>query len=99
VKKKVFKACFNELLFMKVKGVRSSKNELVLEVIDEGHTLLNLIKAFLVGQPGVVFAGYKEEHPLLNKTFFTLKTKYKTPKEVMNNAFKRINEELKTASI
>ncbi len=66
---------------MKLTVIRSTDNELEIEIVGENETLLNPIKQALLADKDVEFAEYIIEHPLLAtpKIFLRTKGKVKPP--------------------
>ncbi|OWA50788.1 putative DNA-directed RNA polymerase II subunit RPB11-a [Hypsibius exemplaris] len=61
----------------------------------EDHTLGNMIRAQLIKDPNVVFAGYKVPHPLENKFILRIQTTADyAPTEALNNAITDLLSEL-----
>jgi len=75
--------------------------ELKLEVLEEGHTLLNLLQKQLLHNRRVEMAGYDVPHRLLQKAVFYVRTKgEETPVNAIIEASKAIKaqvEELEDA--
>lgn len=82
---------------MKLNIVKRSSDRLMMEVGDEGHTLLNLLQSSLLRLKYVKMAGYSKPHPLMNKSVLTVVTKEgKPPEEALveaaENAKNMLNE-------
>ncbi|GAV02227.1 hypothetical protein RvY_12820 [Ramazzottius varieornatus] len=61
----------------------------------EDHTLGNMLRAQLIKDPNVVFAGYKVPHPLENKFILRIQTTADyAPHEALNNAITDLLSEL-----
>lgn len=58
---------------MEMDFVERNKGCWIMKFTNESHTLLNLLRRKLLDDKTVKFVGYEEEHPLLNKTVFTVK--------------------------
>jgi len=58
------------------------------------HTLPNLLRETLLSDPKVEFVSYALNHPLGKDAKFILKTKGKTAKKALTEAFSSIEEEL-----
>ena len=65
-------------------------NAVVFTISKEDHTLANMLRAQLLKDPQVIFAGYKIPHPLEHKVVLrvqTINSDY-TPVQAMENAIK-----------
>lgn len=61
----------------------------------EDHTLGNMLRAQLIKDPNVIFAGYKVPHPLENKFILRIQTTADyAPHEALNNAITDLLSEL-----
>ncbi|PAV63419.1 hypothetical protein WR25_08384 [Diploscapter pachys] len=72
-------------------------NAFVFTINKEDHTLGNMLKNQLLKDPNVVFAGYKNPHPLEHKILLRVQVKpdhSSTPVEVLNNAITDLISEL-----
>ncbi|HNV01055.1 MAG TPA: RpoL/Rpb11 RNA polymerase subunit family protein [archaeon] len=79
---------------MKMEIIQNEKNTLEFYLLNERHTISNLLKEKLVKNGDVEFCAYKLDHPLEDKSRFILKTNGKNPKKVLEEAIKEIKEEL-----
>ena len=79
---------------MEIEIIEKSGNSIKLKIIGESHTLCNALKGKLADNKDVTFVGYRKEHPLLDYSIFTLKTKKGNAEETLMNAVKEIEEEL-----
>jgi len=82
---------------LKLNIVKRSPDRLMMEVGDEGHTLLNFLQSSLLRLKYVKMAGYSKPHPLMNKAILTVVTKEGThPEEALveaaENAKNMLNE-------
>ncbi|MGQ9679750.1 MAG: RpoL/Rpb11 RNA polymerase subunit family protein [Candidatus Bathyarchaeia archaeon] len=66
---------------MKLRIVKRGPDRLMMEVGEEGHTLLNLLQSLLLKMKDVKMAGYSKSHPLMNKSVLTVITKNDKPPE------------------
>jgi len=86
---------------LKIKILKNEERELELEVLDEDHTLGNLIEKILLEDPSVTFAGYKIPHPLRRSVMLTIRTDgSKKPSEALIEAAMKaakLSEEFKEA--
>ena len=65
-------------------------NAVVFTISKEDHTLANMLRAQILKDPQVIFAGYKIPHPLEHKVILrvqTINSDY-TPIQAMENAIK-----------
>ena len=64
-------------------------------LIKEDHTAGNMLRMMLLRNPHVVFAGYRQPHPLTYNIEMTVRTDgTTTPKEAMNQALLDILKEI-----
>lgn len=71
----LYKGTYFSLLLMDIKIIgRRTKNKWKIMIEDE-ETILNPIKKKLINDKTITFAGYKKEHPLLNKIKLVIKGK------------------------
>lgn len=70
-------------------------NSITFTINKEDHTIGNMIKSQLLKDPNVIFAGYKNPHPLENKIIIIIQTiSDYTPIDAINNAFSNLISEL-----
>lgn len=75
---------------MKIKVLKSTENELQIEVEGAGHTLCNLIQSKLLEDERVDVAGYDVPHPLASNPIIFIRTKGgMSPKDVLLEAVER----------
>lgn len=78
---------------LKTMIVRNEPNRLTIRVQGEDHTLLNLLTEELQKDESVVFAAYREEHPLTREYTLTIITDgSKAPFDALAEAAARIKE-------
>ena len=58
---------------MNIEFVDRNKGCWIMKFSGESHTFFNLLRKKLLDDKTVKFVGYEEEHPLINKTIFTVK--------------------------
>ncbi len=75
---------------MEPKVIESSKYELKIEIVGEGHSFCNLLRKTLLEEPAVEFAGYSIDHPLLANPVFTLRTKRRQANVVFREALEKM---------
>ena len=75
---------------MEHKVIESSRYELKIEIVGEGHSFPNLLRKTLLEEPSVEFAGYHIDHPLLANPVFTLRTKKRQANVVMREALEKM---------
>ncbi|CAF1072899.1 unnamed protein product [Didymodactylos carnosus] len=65
-------------------------NAVVFTISKEDHTLANMLRAQLLKDPNVIFAGYKVPHPLEHRVILRIQTSTNsyTPQEALENAIK-----------
>src|SRR3989344_4291712 len=79
---------------MEIEVIRSEKNLLEFYIEGERHTFTNLLKSRLLEDKDVDFASYVLDHPTSSKAKFVLRTSGKTPKKALDDASKKIEEDL-----
>ncbi|NMA44260.1 MAG: DNA-directed RNA polymerase subunit L [Candidatus Diapherotrites archaeon] len=79
---------------MKLEIVQNEKNTLEFYLLNERHTIANLLKEKLVKNNDVEFCAYKLDHPMDNKSRFIIKTSGKAPKKILEETIKEIKVEL-----
>lgn len=79
---------------MKISVIKNEKNELEFYIEGERHTLTNLLRKKIADDPAVEFSAYKLDHPLDKKSRLIVKTTNKSPKKVVEDAIKKIKDEL-----
>ncbi len=79
---------------MKIEVVQNEKNTLEFYLMNERHTIANLLKEKLAKNSDVEFCAYKLDHPLDEKSKFILKTNGKSPKKILEEAIKETKEDL-----
>jgi len=72
-------------------------NSAIYTLNKEDHTLGNMLRQELLNDPKVVFAGFKQPHPLDNYVIIRLQTRQNyTPNEAMNSAINSLLNKLNT---
>ena len=86
---------------MKVNFVKSSDNELKIEIEGAGHSLLNVLQKTLLQDSEIEVAGYHVPHPLIDKGVLFVHTKGKLkPEDAIIEATKKVldlNKDFQTA--
>jgi DNA-directed RNA polymerase subunit L len=75
---------------MQPKVIESSRYELKIEIVGEGHSFCNLLRKTLLEEPTVDFAGYNIDHPLLASPVFILRTKKRQANVVLREALEKM---------
>ncbi len=76
---------------MKIEILNKTENEIELNIYEEGHTLMNILRKELFNDPAVVHTGYMIKHPLIKELRFYIKTnKEKSPTQALEDALKRL---------
>ena len=76
---------------MKVNVLKSSDNEIKLEVEGAGHSLLNVLQKTLLEDDNIEVAGYHVPHPLIDSGILYVRTKEKQkPEAVILEATKKV---------
>ncbi|MFQ5998007.1 MAG: RpoL/Rpb11 RNA polymerase subunit family protein [Candidatus Bathyarchaeia archaeon] len=60
---------------MKVNVVKLEGKEMKVEVLEEGHSLLNVLQKVLLRNQNIVIAGYDVSHPLVDSGILHVHTK------------------------
>ena len=79
---------------MEIELIKNNKNMVEFSIKGERHTFSNLLKSRLLEDKSVEFASYLLEHPTDNSAKFILATKGKTPKKALEDAIKKIDDDL-----
>ena len=79
---------------MELEVIKSAKNSLEFYLEGERNTFSNLLKSRLLEDKDVEYVSYMLEHPTSNKARFILKTSGKTPKKAIEDAAKKIEEDV-----
>jgi DNA-directed RNA polymerase subunit L len=79
---------------MKIEILNQTEKELELRIMEEGHTLMSILRKELFNDPDVIHTGYMLKHPLIKEVRFFLKTKEKSPKEALETALKNLSVKL-----
>ena len=67
----------------------------IIYLFQEDHTLGNMIRCQLLKDPNILFAGYKNPHPLENKFILRIQTTSDyTPQDALRNAITDLISEL-----
>jgi DNA-directed RNA polymerase subunit L len=76
---------------LKVNILKSSKNEIKLEVEGAGHSLLNVLQKTLLENDNIEIAGYHIPHPLINSGILYVQTKKnQKPEPIIIEATKKV---------
>lgn len=79
---------------MEVNILKKDKTELEFEVVGEDSTLPGLLAHKLNEYPGVDFAAYKAEHPLIPKPKIIVRVKKGDPLTVVEKALDELAKEV-----
>jgi DNA-directed RNA polymerase subunit L len=79
---------------MEVNILKKEKNEIEFEMAGEDSTLPALLVHKLNEYPGVDFAAYKEEHPLIKRPKLTVRVKRGDPAKTIEKALKELSAEV-----
>ncbi len=81
---------------MHVKILKRSKNELRIQIDEEGHTFCNVVQKALLEDKRVDLAGYNIPHPLTKIAVFYIRTKTRSrPEVVLHAAVKEVQKNTK----
>jgi DNA-directed RNA polymerase subunit L len=76
---------------LKINVLKSSDNEIKLEVEGAGHSLLNVLQKTLLEDESIEVAGYHVPHPLIDSGVLYVHTKEKQkPEDVILEATKKV---------
>ncbi|MDG6222699.1 MAG: DNA-directed RNA polymerase subunit L [Candidatus Bathyarchaeota archaeon] len=76
---------------MKVNVIKSSENELKIEIEGAGHSILNLLQKTLLEDSEIEVAGYHVPHPLIDSGVLFVHTKDKLkPEDAILGATKKV---------
>ena len=76
------------------------KETIKITVEGEGTTLVNMLRHKLMENKDIDFAGYKQDHPLIDKIILTVKAKpKKDPRKVVISALNSLGKEWKELEI
>jgi DNA-directed RNA polymerase II subunit RPB11 len=65
-----------------------------MKITGADHTVMNLLCSELHNDENVVFAAYREEHPLTKTITFFIETSEKTPERAISEAISRIQKQI-----
>ncbi len=80
------------------KKIKSTKNELEIELNEEFENILNPITHVLLENKDVEYASCLSDHPLANKRRLFIRMKKGTPDDALKSAVKYLKEEMKKLS-
>jgi len=79
---------------MPIKVVRNEKDTLIIEVIEESETFLNLLREELWNIDGVKEAAFFREHPELDNPKLFIKMEKGSPKKALEKAISNLMKKL-----
>ncbi len=77
---------------MQVRVKESTSNSMIIEFVDEGHTLGNLLRSTLNEHPGVVSSAYRVIHPLKNLMEVSFVTEKEKPIKILKSALQNVED-------
>ena len=77
---------------MELKVIEYTDKKLKLNILGEDHTFANILRKELWNDKNTKVAGYSFEHALVTSPVFILETESKDPKEIIENAVKRLKK-------
>lgn len=80
------------------KKLKSTKNELEIELSEEFENIINPITHILLENKDVEYASCLSDHPLANKRRLFIRMKKGTPNDALKSAVKQLKEEMKKLS-
>ena len=75
---------------MNLKIIEKTDDQIIIEFVGEGHTILNLLRTELLADERVEIATYDTKFPIMDNPVFRLKTKGADPVVVLREAAVRI---------
>jgi DNA-directed RNA polymerase subunit L len=75
---------------MDLKIIKKTDDEISIEFLGEGHTILNLLRTELLTDQRVMLATYDTKFPVMDNPVFRLKTVDADPVAVLSEAASRI---------
>ncbi len=75
---------------MNLKIIEKTEDQIIIEFVGEGHTILNLIRTELLADARVEMATYDTKFPIMDNPIFRLKTNGADPIVVLREAAGRI---------
>ena len=79
---------------MSIKVVRNEKDTLIIEVVGESETFLNLLREELWNIDGVKEAAFFREHPELDNPKLFIKMEKSNPKKALEKAISNLMKKL-----
>jgi len=79
---------------MNVEVVEKAEKRRTMRITGTDHTVMNLLCFELHNDEDVVFAAYREEHPLTKVITFHIETSDKTPERAISEAVSRIRRQI-----
>lgn len=79
---------------MPVKVIKNDKNTLIIEVIDESETFLNLLREELWSIDGVKEVAFYRDHPELENPKLFIKMEKGNPKKALEKAISNLIKKL-----
>ena len=75
---------------MNLKIIKKTDNQAIIELVGEGHTILNLLRTELLADERVLMATHDTKFPIMDNPVFRLTTKDADPIVVLREAASRI---------
>jgi len=79
---------------MKLEIIKSEKNYAEFVIEGEKHSFPNMLKQKLLEMKDVEFVSYILEHPMDTGAKFVIKTNGKSPKKILEDAAKALDQDL-----
>lgn len=76
---------------MTIKVIKEAGNRLEIEILDEDHTMGNLLRSTLLEDDTVKYAGYQIVHPLTGGIRLIVETKEGEPRKALLRAISKID--------
>ncbi len=82
------------MIRMDVEVLEKVEKRRTMRITGSDHTVMNLLCSELHNDENVVFAAYREEHPLTKTITFFIETSEKTPERAISEAVSRIQKQI-----
>ena len=80
---------------MEINILEQDKNKIEFEILDEDHTLCNVLRKKLWENKDVNLAAYKIEHPLVSNPIMLVEVKKGDPKKALSKAADDLKKDIK----
>lgn len=80
---------------MEINILKQEKNKIEFEILEEDHTLCNILRKKLWENKDVSAAAYRIEHPLVSNPVMLVETKKGDPKKILFKAVEGLKKDIK----